>query len=122
MTIGSRVLWFLLRGLGIPQGQPSSFYKAVASGILFVPAAVLCLLHAQLGTFGAIFWSALAVTLTTLYAAPRRSFVVAALFSVIALRFVVGFAVTHDYRWLLAACGSGAAAAAIHRRDHAKFE
>ena len=96
-----RLLWFLLRGLGVPQGLTGPGYREFASGAVFVPAAIVMLLNLQLGQFSREFWGSLTVVGVTLLIARRRALLVAALLGFVGLRLVFAFALTFDYRWLL---------------------
>jgi hypothetical protein len=107
---GNRVLWFLLRGLGIPQGQSGSDYRNVATGLVFIPAGIICLLHSHLAQFQTAFWVSFVIGSAAISISTRRALLVAGLFAVLATRFIVGFALTLDFLWLLAAlvCAAGA--------------
>jgi hypothetical protein len=117
MTKANRILWFLLRGLGIQEGQAPSVYKDIAFGTVFVPAAFVFLLNLHLRQFTRVFWGALAVALLILLIAQRRAVLVGGLFAVVGLRLLIGFVLTHDYLWLIGACACAAVVVAT-----AKFE
>jgi len=117
MTTANRIVWFLLRGLGIHEGQAPSVYKDIAFGAVFVPAAVVFLLNLHLRQFTRVFWGAFAVALLILLIAPRRAVLVGGLFAVMGLRLLVGFVLTLDYFWLIGAVACAAVVVAT-----AKFE
>lgn len=120
MTTPNRILWFLLRGLGVPEGQSPAVYKDLTFGAVFVPAAIVLLLNLHLRQFSPVFWGALAIATSVLLVAPRRAILFAGLFVVVGLRFLVGFVLTGEYRWLLGACVCAAGVLAIAKIEQAQ--
>jgi hypothetical protein len=89
-----RFMWFFLRGLGIPDGEPAAFYKDVALAILFIPASIAVALRIDSYPYDSAFWICALTGTMCIFLATEKLALFAAALSFISIRFIIAGTVT----------------------------
>jgi hypothetical protein len=97
-----RIAWFLLRGLGVPEGEPADFYRDLALVILFIPTSIAVIIRLPGDRFDKSFWICAAIAAGCLLLAKRRLALCAATIGFMSVRLLLGGLFTANPVWLVA--------------------
>jgi hypothetical protein len=101
-SILRRAGWFLLRGLGVPEGKPRAFYKDVFLAVVFIPVAIVSLVRSVNGDFGVGFWWVTGIAIICVVLASERLTLLSAAGLYVVARFSLAALLTgrSDLIWL----------------------